>query len=104
MAQFDVYENLDSSSHEEIPFFLDVQSELLGMLATRVVVPLVSKRIAGQPAARMNPQFRVRNIAVVMSTPELAGIPKNRLGKKVTNLIAKRDDIIAALDIVFTGI
>ncbi len=104
MAQFDVYENPDSAGSEEIPYLLDVQSDLLDALATRVVVPLVAKPAAGQPAARLNPQFRIRNMAVVMSTPELAGIPKTRLSKKITNLAAKRDEIIAALDIVFTGI
>lgn len=104
MAQFDVYENPDSTSRTEIPFLLDVQSNLLDALATRVVAPLMARRAAGQLATRLNPQFRIRNTAVVMSTPELAGISKNRLGKKVTSLVAKRDDIIAALDLVFTGI
>jgi len=104
VAQFDVYENLDSVSRDDIPFLLDVQSDLLDALATRVVAPLVAKRVVGQAVARLNPQFRIRNMTVVMSTPELAGIPKNRLGKKVTSLAAKRDDIIAALDVVFTGI
>lgn len=104
MPQFDVYENLDSGSLDEIPFLLDVQSDLLDTLSTRVVVPLVAKRAAGQAAERLNPQFKIRNISVILSTPELAGIPKNRLGKKITSLAAKRDDIIAALDIMFTGI
>lgn len=104
MAQFDVYENPDTAGSAEIPYLLDVQADLLDALATRVVVPLVAKRAAGQPAARLNPQFRIRNMAVVMSTPELAGIPKIRLSKKITNLAAKRDEIISALDIVFTGI
>ena len=81
-----------------------MQSNLLDAFATRVVAPLMARRAAGQPATRLNPQFRIRNTAVVMSTPELAGISKNRLGKKVTSLAAKRDDIIAALDLVFTGI
>jgi len=104
MAQFDVYENPDTAGKDEIPYLLDVQSDLLDALATRVVVPLVAKRAAGQPAARLNPQFRIRNMTVVMSSPELAGIPKNRLSKKITSLAVKRDEIIGALDIVFTGI
>ena len=104
MAQFDVYENADVESRDDIPYLLDVQSDLLDRLATRVVVPLVAKRVAGQLAARLNPQFRIQNRVVVMSTPELAGISKIRLSKKITNLAAKRDEIIGALDIVFTGI
>lgn len=104
MAQFDVYENPDLTGREEIPYLLDVQSDLLGSLSTRVVVPLVAKRFAGNVALRLNPQFRIRNVAVVMSTPELAGIPAKMLSKNVTNLASKRDEIIGALDMVFTGI
>lgn len=104
MAQFDVYENPDPAGREEIPYLLDVQSELLESLSTRVVVPLVAKRFAGSVALRLNPQFRIRNVAVVMSTPELAGIPAKILSKNVTNLASKRDEIIGALDMVFTGI
>lgn len=104
MAQFDVYENADSASRDEIPYLLDVQSDLLADLSTRVVVPLVSKRAAGRAAARLNPQFRIRNVAVVMSTPELAGISAISLRNKITSLSGKRNEIIAALDMVFTGI
>jgi len=34
----------------------------------------------------------------------LAGVPNRSLGDKVTTLKSKRDEIIAALDILFTGI
>jgi len=40
----------------------------------------------------------------VLSTAELAGIPTAMLGKPTDNLKAYREDIIAALDFVFTGI
>jgi toxin CcdB len=99
-----VYENIDPTSRDEIPYLLDVQSDLLDALATRVVVPLVAKRFAGNVATRLNPQFKIRNVSVVMSTPELAGIPTKSLTRKITNLSGKRDEIIGALDMVFTGI
>ena len=41
---------------------------------------------------------------VVMSTAELAGIATRSLGEKVTSLKNKRDEIIGALDLLFTGI
>lgn len=40
---------------------------------------------------------------VVMSTAELAGVPVKILGRKVTSLIDNRNEIIAALDFLFTG-
>ncbi|CAA6816935.1 MAG: Unknown protein [uncultured Thiotrichaceae bacterium] len=40
MAQFDVYRNNNPASQEHIPYLLDVQSDLLDVLNTRVIVPL----------------------------------------------------------------
>ncbi len=103
MAQFDVYLNPNVDTRESIPFLLDVQAELLDMLSTRVVVPLVLAEEM-PPARNLNPQFKIKGIAVVMSTAELAGVQNRALGEKVTSLKNKRDEIIAALDLLFTGI
>ena len=40
MAQFDVYENTDVQSRKRTPYLLDIQSDILESLSTRVVVPL----------------------------------------------------------------
>jgi len=40
MAQFDVHRNLDARSRNTFPYLLDVQTGLLDVLSTRVVVPL----------------------------------------------------------------
>lgn len=104
MAQFDVYLNPNAATRKEIPYLLDVQAELLDTLATRVVVPLVVAEEMGQAARLLNPQFKVKGMAVVMSTAELAGISNRLLGDKVASLKNRRDEIIAALDLLFTGI
>ena len=104
MAQFDVYLNPNTETRKAIPYLLDVQSGLLDTLATRVVVPLVLAEEMGLAAKQLNPQFKVKGEAVVMSTAELAGIPNRSLGDKVASLKSKRDEIIAALDLLFAGI
>jgi len=104
MAQFDVYLNPNTETRKAIPYLLDVQSGLLDTLATRVVVPLVLAEEMGLAAKQLNPQFKVKGEAVVMSTAELAGIPNRSLGNKVASLKSKRDEIIAALDLLFAGI
>lgn len=104
MAQFDVYLNPNADTRDAVPFLLDVQAELLDMLATRVVVPLVVSEEMVLAAKHLNPQFKIKGIAVVMSTAELAGVPNRALGDKVTSLKHKRDEIVAALDMLFTGI
>ncbi|MHB1237106.1 MAG: CcdB family protein [Gallionella sp.] len=104
MAQFDVYLNPNVATRKSIPYLLDVQADLLDTLATRVVVPLILAEEMGLAAKHLNPQFKIKGVAVVMSTAELAGVPSRSLGDKVTTLKSKRDEIIAALDILFTGI
>lgn len=104
MAQFDVYLNPNPDTRKSIPYLLDVQADLLDTLATRVVVPLILAEKMGLAAKHLNPQFKIKGVAVVMSTAELAGIPNRPLGDKVTSLKSKRDEIIAALDLLFTGI
>ncbi len=104
MAQFDVYLNPNPDTRESIPYLLDVQADLLGALATRVVAPLILAEEMGLAAKHLNPQFKIKGVAVVMSTAELAGIPIRSAGDKIASLKNRRDEIIAALDLLFTGI
>jgi toxin CcdB len=105
VAQFTAYRNLDPASRARVPFLLDVQAELLADLATRVVVPLYSAAsLKGKLLKTLTPEFRVGGRSCVMATPELAGVPRKVLGAPVADLSAKRTEIIAALDLLLTGI
>lgn len=105
MAQFDVYRNPNPATRAKIPYLVDVQSELLDSLATRVVVPLCKSAVLkGRLAERLNPVFEVEGRKVCMLTPELAGIPVRILGAPVGNLSAERDALVSALDLIISGI
>lgn len=105
MAQFDVYRNANAAQARRIPFVVDVQSDLLDHLATRVVVPLADPQvIESKPAKILNPAFVIDGRRVIMLTPQLAGVPRKALGKKVSALQDKRAEIVAALDLTFTGV
>jgi toxin CcdB len=105
MAQFDVYRNAHPATRARVPYLLDVQSDLLDTLATRVVVPLCKPDILrGKLAERLNPVFDVEGRKMVLLAPELAGVSRKALGEKIANLANRRDSIIAALDLVITGI
>ena len=104
MAQFDVYRNPNPKTSGEIPYLLDVQSDLLDNLATRVVAPLFLASVFDIPATYLNPQFIINQTKVILSTAELAGISTNNLGEKIASLQDQRQEIIAALDFLFTGI
>jgi toxin CcdB len=103
MAQFDVYRNTNPATCSAIPYLLDVQTGLLELLKTRVVVPLeeCSQFAAAQ---RLTPTFCIEGTSVMMSTPELAGIHTRSLGEYVCSLAEHRQDIMAALDMLFSGI
>ena len=103
MAQFDVYENPNEKTNRAIPYLLDVQSDLIESLATRVVVPLVAAAAMGKAIKHLNPPFTVSHTTVFMSTAELAGVPVRSLGEKVGSLKDQRHEIIAGLDFLFTG-
>ena len=105
MAQFDVYRNANPASRVRVPYLLDVQSDLLESLSTRLVVPLCKPDVLkGRLAERLNPVLEVEGRKLVLLTPELAGVSRKTLGACVGNLAKHRQAIIAALDLVITGI
>lgn len=105
MAQFAVYRNPDPATRRRFPLLLDVQSELLDDLATRVVVPLApadSRKAAA--IGRLTPLVVVDKQRYRAVVPQLAGIPRKALGPAVGDLPGERGAIIAALDLLLTGI
>ena len=104
MAQFDVYENPNPASRKTIPFLLDVQTDLLDTLTTRVVVPLVASAAIPKPGRHLNPAFSIGETGVIMSTSEIAGVSIKSLGKKICSIKEYRNEIVAALDFLITGI
>jgi toxin CcdB len=104
MAQCDVYVNANPDTRTLIPYLLDVQTDFLNRLGTRVVVPLIGVAQMGGVIQQLHPLFVIEGVTVAMSTAELAGVPTRSLGKLVTSLQNQRSEIIAALDLLFTGV
>lgn len=98
MARFDVYPNRAGNG-----YLLDVQSNLLSGLNTRVVIPLLTADVAPQPADRLNPVFEVEGTQVVMATQFMAAIPEPELTAPAGNLASRQAEISAALDLLFLG-
>jgi toxin CcdB len=102
MAQFDVHRNPKRGA---FPLLLDVQADLLSSLATRVVVPMTKlDRRSAKPISRLNPTASVDGVTYALVFQELAAIPKAALGERVTSLMGRRVELIAALDLLLTGI
>lgn len=105
MPQFRVYRNPNASTRDRFPFLLDVQSDLVSALTTRVVVPLgPAAAMEGGPIRTLTPVFDIEGTACAMHTPQLAGISARQLGTEMADLADHRAAILAALDLLFTGI
>lgn len=105
MAQFTVYRNRNPGTKGEYPLLLDIQTDLLDDLATRVVIPLT--RAAGlvrRPIGNLMPIVKVDGEEYVAVTQDLAGTHKSNLGPRVASLAAQRDVIVAALDLLTSGV
>jgi toxin CcdB len=105
MTQFNVYRNANPETEEAYPFLMDVQSDSVARLPTRVVVPI--SRTVSLPYTRLTrlmPEVKVLGVPCVLVTQELAGVSRAALGEPVGDLSAQRSDIVAALDLLFTGI
>ena len=98
VAQFDVYKGSG-----EFPFLLDVQADLLQRLTTRMVVPLVAKKKHGRPIARLNPIAAIGRVEYQLLFQEMAAVPTSLLTRRVDSLAHRRPDLLAALDLLFTG-
>ena len=85
-------------------YLLDVQSDLLDGLNTRVVIPLLPESGAPQPARHLNPLIAIDDVRHVMATQFLSAVPAALLGAPVGNLAIRADEITRALDMVFQGV
>jgi toxin CcdB len=101
MAQFQAYRN-PRSSGAQIPFLLDVQSDLVN-IGTRLVVPLVLESAFGARLTRINPVLLVDGQRVVASVADLASVPLRQLKDKVADCSKHRSEIVAAVDFLLSG-
>ena len=104
MAQFDVFAN-NGPGAQTTPFVVDVQSNLLGDLDTRMVIPL--RRRDAFPAqmlpTRLTPVFALQDIACLLETAKMAAVPEQILKNPVGSLAARHDEITGAIDFLVRG-
>lgn len=104
MARFDVYPNPSAHAHTT-PYLLDVQSDLLDGLDTRVVVPLRSldRFPQVQLSMRLTPVFDIQGQPCLLETPKMGAVPKKLLKAPVASLSSEQAQVTAALDFLFQG-
>jgi toxin CcdB len=98
MGRHDVYKNPKGGW-----LILDVQNDILDIIGSRVVVPLVPKDNFPNLTSRLNPEFNIGGRQYVMLTQQIAAFPTAALGAPVTSLKQHYNSITEALDMLFQG-
>ena len=105
MSQFSLYQNNDKSTATAYPYFVDVQSEMLDTLNTRLVLPLTSVEMLEKKApTHLCPVIHIDEGDFVILTHQMASVPTKILRDPVNDLSTFRNEIIAAIDFLITGI
>ena len=105
MAQFTVYLNNTPASQEVFPYFVDIQAGHLEDLNSRTVIPLSPVRLVRDlPDARLYPVFEIEQEECALMTHEITSIPVSELSVQITSLEQARNEIIAAIDMLISGI
>lgn len=87
------------------PYVVDVQSDLLSSLATRMVVPLAITTLAAKDLPpRMCPFITVNDMSLMLVPFEAAPLDKRLLRNEISSIREISHEIIAAMDAVLSGI
>ena len=103
--QFDIYENPSPRMRDVYPFVVDVQSNILSALATRMVVPLAVTNLSAKDLPhRLCPIIKVNNKPLMLVPFEAAPLDKRLLKIEIASVLECSYEIIAAMDSVVSGI
>jgi toxin CcdB len=102
MARFDIFRN-PGKNQLKVPYLLDVQSNVVSGLTTRVVIPLrpLVELSAVAPPADLFPTIMVNGVEYYLDTPQLGAILVRELKTKVGSALHQQSEILAALDRLF---
>ena len=100
MAQFDVHVRRSRGRG----LLVDIQNDFLADLDNRLVIPLMAPADINVAAARLNPIFTIEGAPRVLMTQFATSVPLVRLGERIASLAEPRDQIIAAIDFLITGV
>lgn len=107
MAQFDVYLNSGKGA-AAAPFLVDVQHNLFSGCNTRVVIPLLSAKLARERnmdfVENANPVIMFGDTEVVLAAHLITAIRAKELSGKIGSIASLRPEILAAMDVIFSGV
>jgi toxin CcdB len=104
MAQYDVYPNPSRHSEQHMPYVVVIQSDLIDALATRLTVPLAVLDFSGQVPNTLCPAVTVNGQRFRAWAHFAAPLPAKLLKNPVCNVSNQASSLVAAMDVVLSGI
>ena len=104
VARFDVYPNPGAHA-STTPYLLDVQSNLLDGLDSRMVIPLRSLEHFAKVKlpTRLTPVLKINGKDYFVETPKMGAVPNRILKNSTASLSDQQKQITGALDFLFQG-
>jgi toxin CcdB len=102
-SQFDIVENLNIRTRSQYPYLLVLQHERTSSVRARIVAPLTEWTDA-LANTRIHPTVYIESKRYVALIEHLAAVPRTAFGKTVGSSEPQRYEIVAALDLLFTGV
>lgn len=103
MAQFDVYTNPMADQRARIPYWLDLQSDHIAQLGSRVIIPLRTLSSMGPRIDGLQPLVMVDQQELCADVPSVASFPARLLKTPHASIATQRHGLIAALDYLLSG-
>lgn len=105
MAQFDVFTNPSPTTRRLFPYIVDIQSQYLDELATRIVIPLgKASAFANTSMKGLTPVITFQDEKLLLLTLQVSSLPRNKLSDRIGTLAHFRTEIMNALDFAIFGI
>lgn len=82
---------------------VDLQSNFLDGLPTRIVAPLHPVSEVHWTISRLTPRFEINGEMFVMATQRMGAIEASEIGPAIADLSPRADEITAATDFLFQG-
>ena len=98
MAKFDVYVN-----PSKVGYLLDLQTYLLGPIASRVVAPLMPMNSLDAISSRLDPVFEIDGVEHILLTQSLTAVDNQLMGGPAVSLFDHLREMSDALDMLFQG-
>ncbi len=103
-SQYQVFENPIPRARRAFPFVTILQSDLADTGSDRIVAPLVPRARISGAVGRLMPIVKVSGVDHVLVVPRMVPVTASDLHVPKDTLTGYRNEIVAALDLLFLGV